>query len=215
MASTLATLRNRVRYRVGNKSGIDDQIDDNLNKAVLHFVRQVRPQEAVTSSTATTTTSGTAAYDLASDVLALMAVRDTTNDREILNGSLEHYNSFKQDTTDSSTLGKPRRWVRITNQLVFYQKIPDGAYGIKYWYLKRPTTMDSSNNFPLNDEWEEAVVELATAFTWRDLNSADKAQLHFSAYGEMIQSAEKPKEIEDESPEGGFLYTSNIYRGYN
>jgi hypothetical protein len=214
-ATALATLRSRVRFRVGNKTSINDRIDDNLNKAVLHFVLEARPQEAVTSSTATTTSSGTAAYNLASDVLAIMAVRDTTNDREILNGSLEHYNSFKQDTSDSSTLGKPRRWVRIANQIIFYQKIPDGAYATKYWYLQRPTTMDSSNGFPLNLEHEEPVVELATAFTWRDLNAQDKAQLHFSAYREMVAAREEPEEIEDEAPEGGFLYTSNIYRGYN
>jgi len=215
MAETLANLRSRVKFRLGNKkdSGIDTRVDDNLNKAVLHLVRQVRPQEAITSTT-DTTASGTAEYDLAADVLAIVVVRDTTNDRAIINGSIKHFNSFKQDTTDASTLGKPSRWTRIANQLVLYQKIPDDEYGIKYWYVKRPTEMDSSNDFPLNDEWEEPVVELATAFTWRDLNASDKAQLHFSAYAEMISSAEEPEAIEDESPEGGFVPISNTYRGY-
>ena len=212
MASTLATLRDRVRYRVGNKSSVNSRIDDNLNKAVLHLVRQVRPQEAITSTTGNTA-SGDFDYALASDCLAIVMVRDTTNDIEILQGSVTHFNRFKQDTTDSSTLGRPRRWTRIGNELILYQKIPDGVYGYKYWYIKRPTTMDSSNNFPLNDEWEEAVVELAAAFCWRDLNAADKASLHFSAYTEMLGSTEEPEEIEDESPEGGFYYVSNTYRG--
>ena len=215
MAETIENLRSRVKFRLGSKSGMDGRIDDNINKAIIHLIRQVRPQEAVSSSTSTTTSSGTIEYSLASDVLAIMAVRDTTNDREILNGSLPHFNTFKQDTSDSSTLGKPRRWTRIANKLVLYQKIPDGAYALKYWYLKRPTKMDSSNDFPLNDEWEEPVVELATAFSWRDLNAMDKAQLHFTAYGEMVQSGEKPEEIEDEVPEGGLLPVSNIFRGYN
>lgn len=207
MAETLADMRTRVKILVGNKSGMDDHIDDNINEAVLQLLQEVMPQE-VWTDTSFSLTASTAEYTFSSspisktDVWCVVMMRNTTDDEEIPRGGPRHYNRLGQDTSDASNLGKPTRWTRIGNKLVIYNKIPDStSRTVKLTYIARPTTMDASNDFPLNEEWRKPVEALAAALTWTHLNDMQKASLHMSSYRELITLRQKPEEKEDEAPE--------------
>jgi hypothetical protein len=133
-------------------------------------------------------------------------VRNDTDDEELLRGSMREYNRLKRDTTASSTLGKPTRWTRFGNYLVLYNKIPDSTTRtIRVTMIERPTTMDASNDFPLNEEWRKPVESLAAAMTWTHLNDMAKASLHMSHYREMITLRQKPEEKEREAPEAQII----------
>lgn len=208
MAETLADMRTRVKLRCGNKSGIDSQINDNINEAILQLVQEMRPQECW-EDIPFSTSEGTSVYSFSSDigvsttVFAVLMVRDDTDDVEILRGGIREYNRIKRDTDVASNLGDPRRWTRQENNLILYSKIPDDTTRtIRMTYLEEPDEMTSdTDTFPLNDEWRLPVERLATALTWADLNDMQKHNVHMSLYREMLALRERPEALEDEAPE--------------
>jgi hypothetical protein len=201
----------------GGKTQIDDTIDDNINEAILQLIQEVRPHE-VTTSTTFSMVANQAAYTFnvtgsdvgVTDLFAVIMVRDDTEDWEIKQGSEREYNRLRQDTSVTATTGNPHRWARIGNSLYLYNKIPDATNTVEIFYLQRPTTMDASNDFPLNEEWRKPVERLAAALTWTDLNKPLLAQLHASAYREMIALRQTPEGIEDEAPEAQLIPVSNL-----
>jgi len=205
--TTLATMRTRVAFKVGNRTGIDTTIDDNLNKATLYVLSTMRPQD-MWGTVSFSTVSGTAEYTFAgipvTDLYSILMLRDTTNDREILRGSMRHYNKLKQSTA-ASNLGDPRRWTRRGENLVLYSRIPGSVLSVKVTYLQRPPTMTGAQNFPLNLEWERPVEEYAAFLTWTDLNEAGKADARMKAFQAFIAPMDKPEAIEDEAPEASLV----------
>jgi len=207
MAETLLAMRTRVKLRCGNKSGIDDVIDDNLNEATRQVVVEMKPQECWEDITFSTT-SGTSNYSfstigVSTTVYAVLMVRDDTDDVEVLRGGIREYNRVRRDTDDSSNLGDPRRWTRQENSLILYSKIPDDATRtVRMTYLELPDEMSSdTDTFPLNEEWRLPVERLATALTWADLNDMNKHNMNMSLFREMLALRDKPESLEDEAPE--------------
>lgn len=215
--ATLASMRALVKFQLGNKTGIDSIIDSNLNYAIIEYILTRRPQEAWTTDTLTLS-SATAEYafssmsNAADDVLAVMFVRNQTEDVRIRRGSVGHYVLLKQDTTVSSNLGQPNRWARVGNTLILYSLIPDStSRTVKVWYLKRPTELSAdADTFPLNYEHERPIAVLAAAYTWADMNNMEKFQVKYNLYTAMLSAQEKPESIEEESPEAQLVPISNV-----
>ena len=208
MSAILTTMRENVRLKVGGKQGIDATLDDNLNKATLYILATYRPQEMWdTASFATSANKAEYVFEDSpiskTDVYAILMLRDVTKDREILRGSMRHYNRLRQDTSVSTTIGDPRRWTRLGNKLVLYSRIPDSvARTVKLTYLKRPLLMSATQlAFPLNDEWARPVEEYAAFLTWTDLNEPTKAQMRLQSFQALVSTMDKPEAIEDEAPE--------------
>lgn len=218
MTATLAQMRSRVKVAMGNKSGIDDTIDNNLNEATLQHTITVRPKEMQTSDTFTTT-STQAEYDITSDLsisdcYAVLYVRDNTDDVPLEQGNETEYNNSRQDSSVTSNLGDPRKWVHIEDSLVLYAQIPDStSRTIKWRYLKRPATMTSAVDFPLFDEHIRPVEQLAKAYTWLDLGNEAKAQAALESYQRIISGRFSPEEMEDESPEMRLTPVHNLVVG--
>ena len=201
--AVLSDILARVKFRSGSKTGADSQVTANINEATRHTILRARPQEMQTTATFATS-SGTSSYafsTIATDLLAVLYVRDNTDDVPLLRGDIEHFNRLQQDTSDASNLGDPRRWTRQGNNLILYSKIPDGtSRTIKLTYLKDFTDLvNSGDTFPLNEEWLLPVEQYASALTMLDLNAEAKASAKFAVYEQMISSRESPKGIEDES----------------
>jgi len=221
MPASLATMRTNVLYKVANKPGITANVDAKINEAVLHIVTKYRPQDmwgranvtaVANQALYTFNVSASGLRTLAAgdvlDLYAILMVRNTTNDREILRGSMRHFNRLRQDTAVAATVGEPRRWTRQENSLVLYSRIPDStARTFRVTYLRRPPTMvvgPPAQLFPLNDEWQAPVEEYAAFLLWTDLNEANKAAAKLAAFQTMIGAIvglEKPEVIEDEAPE--------------
>ena len=218
MAATLAQMRSRVAFALGNKSGINDFIDRNLNEATLQHTLRVHPKEMQTSTTFSTT-GAIAEYGISdgdtvnvSDLYGILYVRDSTDDVPLEQGNETEWNDSKQSLTDTSRHGDPRKWLHIERKLVLYAQIPNtDSRTIKVRYLKRPATMTSSVDFPLNDEHIRPVEQLAKALTWLDLGNEEKAQAALAAYETLVAERFEPIDIEDMSPEFRFTPVHNLY----
>ena len=217
MADSLLTIRTRVATKVGGKTNIDNLIDENINEAILQVIQEAKPQEMLEDSTFTTS-SGVAEYPFASmstavtNALAVLFVRNVTDDYEIKHTSYEVWNRYQQDTSSSSSLGDPHLWTRYQNGIFLFSRIPDStSRTIRWIYLKRPTRLSAAaDTFPLNDEWKRPVEELATYFTLRDLNS-DKADFKLATYQQIMSQRLTPEGEEEASPEGpAFIPISNL-----
>lgn len=219
MSTTHNAMLSNIKYMCGNKNGIDDNITNNINHAIKQVILQTRPQEAWT--TVSFNTSGVAAYAIGSglainitDFLAVLMVRNTTDDIEIKRGGMRDFNRQLQDTTNSSALGRPNRWTRQGTSLILYSKIPDSTVrSIKMTYLKLPASISGATAFPLSDEWIRPCELLAAAMTFTDLLDTANASLKFSAYDKSIGSYDKPENIEDEAPEASIRLVHNLNYG--
>lgn len=215
--TTLATMRARVLLALGNKGGITNLIDANLNEATLQHTFTVQPKEAQVSTTFSVT-SAQASYDISSDLsitdlYAVLYVRDNTDDVPLEQGNETEYNNSRQDSTVASNLGAPRKWLHIDDDLILYAQIPNStARTIGLRYLQRPPTMTSSQDFPLLREHERPVEQLAKALTWLDLGNDAKATVAFDSYNSLITGRFSPEQTEDESPEFRLSPVHNLCR---
>lgn len=217
MSITATAMTADVKFMLANKSGIDTVILENINHAIKQFILQRRPQEAWATTTFSTS-SGDFLYDIGSggqinvtDFLAVLMVRNNTDDVEIKRGDMRSFNRNLQDTTNSSALGRPNRWTRQGNNLILYNKIPDSTTRtIKLTYLKRPADISGSTVFPLNDEWIRPVELLAAAMTFTDMLDMPNANLKFMAYDKALAAYDPPESIEDEAPEASIQVVHNI-----
>ena len=220
MSKTASAMLTSVKLMCGNKNSIDSTIEDNINHAIKQFIMELRPQEAWATTTFSTSNADFL-YDIGSggqinitDFLAVISVRNNTDDVEIKRGGMRDFNRQLQDTTNSSALGRPNRWTRQGNNLILYNKIPDStARTIKLTYLKRPADITGSTAFPLNDEWIRPVELLAAALTFTDLLDNPNAQLKFAAYDKALSAFDKPENIEDEAPEASIRLVHNLNYG--
>jgi len=218
MADTLGTIRTKVKFELGNKSGIDQIIDDAINDAIIEVISTWRPQEMVTSATGSVANQ-TSSYSFSSifsatDVLAIIGVRNDTDDYRLKNGSLLEFMLAPTSTT-ATNFGRPNKWTRQGNNLILYSQIPDAtSRTIRIYYVQRPAEITTdATAFPLNREWERPVVLLAASYVWGALNNAEKASLKDQQYQATVLRRDKPEEIEDESPERQMWPMSNLSGG--
>lgn len=215
--ATLAQMRSRVKLAMANKTNIDDTVDRNLNEATLQHVLRVQPKEMQTSTTFSTTGAiaeygyGVSDTIAVSDLYAFLYVRDSTDDVPIIQGNETEWNDSKQSLTDTAMHGDPRKWLHIESKLVLYAQIPDStSRTIKVRYLKRPATMTSSVDFPLNDEHIRPVEQLAKHLTWLDIGNEEKAMAALNSYEALLATRLSPLQLEDVSPEFHFSPVHNL-----
>lgn len=201
--TTLSTLRSRVSFGLGQKGGINDQIDNALNEATLRHVLRTKPKEMQATKTFSAA-NATAAYNIVStvgvsDLYAVLYVRNNTDDLPLMQGNETEYNNSKQDSTVSSNLGRPNKWLHIEDDLVLYEQIPDStSRTISVRYLKRPATMTSAVDFPLDEHHERPVEQLAKALVWADLGNDAKFTSSMNIYQQMAFERQEPEMLEDE-----------------
>jgi hypothetical protein len=104
MATSLSTLRTKVKFLIGNKPNIDTFVDEAINDAIFQIVLEAQPHEMISSTTFTTTTQ-TEATALDSDVYAILNVTDNTNNRRIQPGDYNY-----RDDHDPEDYGTPTKW---------------------------------------------------------------------------------------------------------
>lgn len=214
--TTLATMRSNVSFGLGAKGGINSQIDNALNEATLQHVLTVKPKEMQATETFSTS-SATAAYNLATatgstDIYAILYVRNTTDDLPLILGDETEWNNSRQDSSVSSNLGRPNKWIHIEDDIVLYSMIPDSTTRtISLRYLKRPPTMTSAVAFPLNEEHERPVEQLAKALLWIDLGNDAKATAAKALYDQMISVRMEPVGVEDEQSMFHLQPLDNLY----
>lgn len=210
-------MRSRVSFGLSNKGAIDSRIDNNLNEATLQHTLRVRPKE-MQKSTTFSVSNATAAYNIDStvatdaDLYAVLYVRNNTDDVPLLQAVETDWNNAQRDTSVSSNLGEPHKWLHIEDDLILFEQIPDStSRTIAVRYLRRPATMTSSVDFPLLEEHERPVEQLAKALTWLDLGNTEKARAAFESYEMLVNGRQQPEQTEDEHSHFQLMPVDNLY----
>jgi len=209
--ATLLQMRARVKSSLGNKGNINDDVDNAINEAMWQLIWEVKPHEA-TNMVSFDTTDSDYDYGFTDDlsdeeIYAPFLVFDDTRDYLLTNGSFEEFLRTRKD----GSKGNPTKWTRYKNELILYKSIPDGtSRTIEVYYIKRLSKMTSESDvFPLNDEWIYPTEELATAIMFSRLKQFDASAAHYQAYQLSIGSRDTPEMVDQEAPEGGFMFISN------
>jgi hypothetical protein len=207
-------MRSRVLLELGNPQGRDTQIDQAINDAIIEIIQTFHPSEVTTTATASTvntTNSYSFSTDFsATDVLAILGVRNNTDDYRLKRGSYLEFMTHSKDTT-TGAFGRPNKWARQGNNLILYSLIPGAVYTIEMYYLQRPAELTAdADTFPLNREWERPTVLLASSYAWATMNNVEKSQLKDGQYQASVVRRDTPEEIEDESPEVQLVPVSNV-----
>lgn len=158
----------KIRCAISNDSSLDSSIRQWLNLAQQTITRRFIWPFLETEGTLTTT-SGTETYSLASDVLFLYLMRDTTNDQKLSYISLSE---FYRTVPDPSATGVPTLYrlpgnsqstvsSNPTPQVALYP-IPGGAYTIKYPYYKQLSDLSNTTDISqIPIPYHELMVDYA------------------------------------------------------
>lgn len=168
--TTFGEIKDEVQWHIRQRTDIETFVERKINQAVIDVMLLVKPPEFFSTVTVTTT-AGTPNYDLESsaDTLAVIGVSITntnisSNNRRLHRGHWDQFDDADQDfSTTGPNLGRPRRYFRYEDEIIFYDKVPDdndgNDYSIRVRTLQRPTVMTAdSDTFPLEIEWEEPVT---------------------------------------------------------
>lgn len=182
-------LKAKVKFRVGNRTDIDNLIADNINRAYIDIATRERfvaggktivfPQNfyfpTLLAEASFNTSNAIQSYTLADNVLWIIAMRNDTNNMPI---NLKTFRDFYRFIGMTTGVGSPTM-AYYQNQKVWLYPIPDKSYKITYWYKKKPALLVRNTDTPeLPEEWHEAVFLLAVAMTFFDLLEDERGNTH-------------------------------------
>ncbi len=97
------------------------------------------------------------------------------------------YREFDEKHQTSDTRGRPHKWFRFGQEIIFYNSVPDAVYTITVRHLERPTVLSADADvFPLPLEWEEPVILKAAAKMFTLLGNAERKDLTDSLFDDSI-----------------------------
>ena len=131
------------------------------------------PELEVTSS-ALSTTAGTASVTTPADALIVREVWDSTSDVRLDNIPHSKYIAYTGRAVTASR-GKPTEWVRQGTE-IFLHPTPDGTYVIYAYYRKIPAVLTSSTKTVLSVAWDEVILQMAYIIGKEWLGEYDKAE---------------------------------------
>jgi len=120
------------------------------------------------------TVDGTAYIDVPSDAVIIHNVYDTENDRDLAYIKPNYYYKLT-DRANTSAEGEPTQYTRAGDRIYLYPT-PDDAYDMEIEYRRIPSDLTGENTTAIGEEWDDAIVALASyiGFSW--LHEYDKAK---------------------------------------
>jgi len=175
---TLKEGRDQVIIELGNRTDVDDTIDDQYNYAVQEVCSMYEHPEYQNSAT-TALRLNAYKYLLPADFYAIIGVYEEVKNYELRRS---HKWTFEQlDETNTGPNG-PHTFAIFNKALYVFNKIPDAdaetaglTLRIDYWASQSELT-DGANSHLLPIWWERGIRLKASAFTHRILDMDDKAQ---------------------------------------
>jgi len=167
----LTGFRSDLDFALGNRGFDSDRLDSWINAGLQELTSAVYFPELETSTTITTS-SGTDKYTLSENILAVLSVRDTTNDHVLR--KMGH--SFLARYDDDDT-GMPEYWMHRGSSIVL-KPTPDSSYSIFLTvYIYHPKLDTTSSKTLLSPEWDRAVHMLAMSHALSDVDEHDRATM--------------------------------------
>lgn len=194
-ASSLAAASSPVQQTM---DFINEVYFDVLQAAQCHFLE---------TNTTFNTSNGTALYTLASDAdvnfLLKDRIRETTSD-----SYLSEADPAMMLASHLGNTGKPIRfWVEGTKLRL--HPIPDGAYTIEYYYLKRPTKLaNDTDSLLIPLAWEHLLIRGAQSLLEKFLGEVENSRISYSLYLEGLALLKSKAHVKPHHQMKGF------YRGY-
>jgi hypothetical protein len=191
----LLDMQNKLRSRIGNPTAIDvpdSVLATELNAAYLDIVDRYRFHRA-RKRCLFSTVIGQARYDLPTDVLAVLRIRDNTNNRK-----MEKWGDRQLSSRTDDNLGQPLRYVRYRDW-VELNPTPDGVYQMEVFYKFMHEPMIAGTDVPqIPPSWHEGVIVLGKYNYYANVaTDAVKAGIAYEAFTLWVSN--KPTEIDEES----------------
>ena len=202
--TTFVSMQNEVQFHLRQRVGLTASVKQKINEATLEVMLLVKPPEFF-KTTAITTVAGTAAYDLTSQSNDMLAVSGATIDGTSTKAPPRlqkgQYRDFDEQHNITSTRGRPAKWFRFAQEIIFYNKVPDQAYTITVRHLQRPTVMSADADvFPLELELEEPVVLRAVSKMFTLLGNPERKAMADQLFNEGVGFIiDKVQAIENEA----------------
>ncbi len=213
-------MQSELQYQLRQRVGLITSVKQKLNEATLEVMLLVKPPEFF-ETTQITTVAGTSAYDLTSQSNNIMAVLSATIDgtssvkpTRLTRGD---YREFDEQHQTTANRGRPSKWFRYGQEIIFYQKVPGEIFTITVRHLERPTVMSADADvFPLPLEWEEPVILRAASKMFTLLGNPERKQMSDALFNEGVGFIiAKVKSIENEADKdaGMRLSTHSLKQG--
>ena len=188
--TTFVSMQNEVQFHLRQRAGLSSFVKQKLNEATLEVMLLVKPPEFF-ETTPITTVAGTSAYDLTAQSNNILAILGATIDgtstvkpTRLIKGD---YREFDQQHKTTANRGRPHKWFRYGQEIIFYEKVPDAVYTITVRHLERPTVMSADADvFPLPLEWEEGVILRAISKMFTLLGNRERKELADTLFNESV-----------------------------
>jgi hypothetical protein len=182
---TLSTARTEIIFRVPDVTGHTDRIDSRINWAMRDVVMQLRLAE-FEDTASTTLVESQSDYDVPSDYLTTISLKNTTNPRILVPKNASHYDQYL-----STSDGEPKVYMRFGLKFYLYPS-PSSDYAgdtLQIRYRSSPSTLSADDAvFPVPDFCEEAVIVGAIYRLHRDLNEVERAKHAWIQYQGILKA---------------------------
>ncbi len=188
--TTFLTMQAELQLHLRQRVGLITSVKQKLNEALLEVMILSKPPEFF-ETTPITTVAGTSAYDLtaqSNNILAVVGVTiDGTSTVKPTRLTKGDYREFDEQHQTTSTRGRPHKWFRFAQEIIFYNKVPDAVYTITVRHLERPTVLSADADvFPLGLEWEEPVILRAASKMFTLLGNPERKAVSDSLFNEAV-----------------------------
>ncbi len=188
--TTFLTMQTELQLHLRQRTGLLTSVKQKLNEAVLEVMLLAKPPEFF-ETTLITTVAGTSAYDLtaqSNNILAIVGVTigstSTVKPTRLTKGD---YREFDEQWQTSDTRGRPHKWFRFGQEIIFYNSVPDAVYTVTVRHLERPTVLAADADvFPLPLEWEEPVIVRAASKMFTLLGNLDRKELADQLFNDAV-----------------------------
>ena len=188
--ATFLAMQNEVQFHIRQRAGLLTSVRQKLNEALLEVMLLVKPPE-FRETTPISTVAGTSAYNLTTQSNNILAITGVTIDgtatvrpTRLTRGD---FREFDEEHQIVSTRGRPSKWFRYGQEIIFYNKVPDAVFAITVRHLERPTVMTADADvFPLALEWEEPVVLRAVSKMFTLIGNPERKVLTDSLFNEGV-----------------------------
>ncbi len=201
---TLDNFRTSVNLALGEKRQGNERLDRWINDAQIELFAELDIQGRRTCATASTV-ADQREYNVPTDLIASLVLRDTTNKKRILRTSIENFELF-----DITTTGKPSRYTRV-DDLFHIFPLADAVYNLQLFYIKQPAILTSGSSVSELPAMYDRVIHLiALRNALIDLEEDDRATFIFQIAQNKLRVLPTEEWLESQNPQEGIQIAQSL-----
>lgn len=174
MALTLINAGGEIDRLIGNREGdaVYAQAKVWANRAYQTILAS-RPFRNTVETATIATVTGVATVATPADFYSAMSLRDTTNDKRLI-----QIDQMRYDSLDSDTEGFPEYYA-LGDGALYLWRTPDGIYNLNLRYRKRLAEWTTDGDpHELPTEWDQVIVLLGASLGFLEYNELERASAY-------------------------------------